>query len=369
MNPTVTLRLDADNSRLVPAVRASDAELKRLGATAGTTGDQARRGAAGISTIGTAADSTARRVSVASSALSSARATIATYIGAQTAGALIGVADNYANISARLKLATDGHKAYAAASAQVFNISQRTATALDSTATLYARLAQSTAEYGITQQRQLALTESINKTFAISGASNVATANTIVQLSQALAGGVLRAEEFNSVVENSPRLAKALADGMGLSMGELRKHVNDGKVTVDQMVAALENQSSVIAAEFEQIPLTVGRAMELLRNSVTKFVGESSQELGASGGIAQGIAFLANNMQHLDQIAGVLAVAMGSRLVVSLARATAEKITAAAASRARARGAGRSPCGRAAGRRPTVGGPRRHEHRWWCSCG
>ncbi|HEL4101459.1 TPA: tape measure protein [Stenotrophomonas maltophilia] len=337
MNPTVTLRLDADNSRLVPAVRASDAELKRLGATAGTTGDQARRGAAGISSIGTAADSTARRVSAVSSALASARATVATYIGAQTAGALISVADNYANISARLKLATDGHKAYATASAQVFNISQRTATALDSTATLYARLSQSTAEYGITQQRQLALTESINKTFAISGASNVATANTIVQLSQALAGGVLRAEEFNSVVENSPRLAKALADGMGLSMGELRKHVNDGKVTVDQMVAALENQSSVIAAEFEQIPLTVGRAMELLRNSVTKFVGESSQELGASGGIAQGIAFLANNMQHLDQIAGVLAVALGSRLVVSLARATAEKITAAAASRALAR--------------------------------
>lgn len=337
MNPTVTLRLDADNSRLVPAVRASDAELKRLGATAGTTGDQARRGAAGISSIGTAADSTARRVSAVSSALASARATVATYIGAQTAGALISVADNYANISARLKLATEGHKAYATASAQVFNISQRTATALDSTATLYARLSQSTAEYGITQQRQLALTESINKTFAISGASNVATANTIVQLSQALAGGVLRAEEFNSVVENSPRLAKALADGMGVSMGELRKHVNDGKVTVDQMVAALENQSAVIAAEFEQIPLTVGRAMELLRNSVTKFVGESSQELGASGGIAQGIAFLANNMQHLDQVAGVLAVALGSRLVVSLARATAEKITAAAASRALAR--------------------------------
>ena len=337
MNPTVTLRLDADNSRLVPAVRASDAELKRLGATAGTTGDQARRGAAGISSIGTAADSTARRVSTVSSALASARATVATYIGAQTAGALISVADNYANISARLKLATDGHKAYATASAQVFNISQRTATALDSTATLYARLSQSTAEYGISQQRQLALTESINKTFAISGASNVATANTIVQLSQALAGGVLRAEEFNSVVENSPRLAKALADGMGVSMGELRKHVNDGKVTVDQMVAALENQSSVIATEFEQIPLTVGRSMELLRNSVTKFVGESSQELGASGGIAQGIAFLANNMQHLDQIAGVLAVALGSRLVVSLARATAEKITAAAASRALAR--------------------------------
>ena len=66
-----------------------------------------------------------------SSALASARATVATYIGAQTAGALISVADNYANISARLKLATDGHKAYATASAQVFNISQRTATALD----------------------------------------------------------------------------------------------------------------------------------------------------------------------------------------------------------------------------------------------
>lgn len=337
MNPTVTLRLNADNSQLVPVVRSSEAEVKRLGSTTATTGQQAQRGAAGVTSLGNAADGAARKASSMSAALNVAKTAMGAYVGVQSAAALISMSDQYANISGRLRLATDGQKAYAAASAEVFAISQRTSTAMDTTATLYARLAQSTAEYGISQQRQLALTETINRTFAISGAGAAAASNAITQLTQALAGGVLRAEEFNSVVENSPRLAKALADGLGVGMGELRKQVNDGKVTIDKLVSALESQSAAVEKEFSTIPLTVERAMVQLSNSITKFVGESSQQLGAGSALAESIAFLGRNLEQVDQVVGVLAVAFGGRLVANLVKATAEKITAAGASRELAR--------------------------------
>lgn len=332
-NPTVTLRLTADNSKLVPAVRLSKAEVEGLGKAALTTGQQAERGNQGVAGIGMAADQAGRKVGTMTSAVNASKAAIAGYVGLQGARALVSMSDQYTNISGRLKLATSGQQAFAIAQAEVFAISQRTSTALESTATLYGRLAQATAEYGLTQQRQLALTQTINRTFAISGASADAASNTITQFTQALAGGVLRAEEFNSVIENSPRLAKALADGLGVGMGQLRKMVNDGGISVDQLVKALEGQAGAIEKEFNTIPLTVERAMVQLRNSITQFVGEGSQQLGAGSGLAQSIAFLANNLDGLDEIVGVVAVAFGGRLLGNLAQASAAKLVAAAASR------------------------------------
>lgn len=337
MNPTVTLRLTADNSRLVPVTRQSREEVAQLGKASAAMGQQARAGAAGVSSLGNASDQAARKVSAMGAVVNVARTAVAGVVGAQAVASVVKLSDEYANISGRLKLATDGHKAFTQAQSEVFNISQRTSTALESTATLYARLAQSTAEYGISQQRQLALTESINRTFTISGASAVAASNTITQFTQALAGGVLRAEEFNSVIENSPRLAQALADGLGVGMGELRKMVNDGQVSIDKIVGALENQSATIQAEFNQMPLTVERAMVQLRNSVTRYIGEASQELGAGSGLAEGVAFLAQNMEAVGQAANVLAVAFGGKLVANILQATAAKIASAAASRELAR--------------------------------
>ncbi|HDS1522168.1 TPA: tape measure protein [Stenotrophomonas maltophilia] len=321
----------------MPVTRQSREEVAQLGKASAAMGQQARAGAAGVSSLGNASDQAARKVSAMGAVVNVARSAVAGVVGAQAVASVVKLSDEYANISGRLKLATDGHKAFTQAQSEVFNISQRTSTALESTATLYARLAQSTAEYGISQQRQLALTESINRTFTISGASAVAASNTITQFTQALAGGVLRAEEFNSVIENSPRLAQALADGLGVGMGELRKMVNDGQVSIDKIVGALENQSATIQAEFNQMPLTVERAMVQLRNSVTRYIGEASQELGAGSGLAEGVAFLAQNMEAVGQAANVLAVAFGGKLVANILQATAAKIASAASSRELAR--------------------------------
>ncbi len=335
-DPTVTLRLTADNTKLVPTVRASREEVAGLGKAAVATGQQAARGAQGVRQVGDAADHTTRKASAMAGALNSAKAAIGAYAGMQVVSGLIRMSDQYANISSRLKLATDGERAYAAAKAEVFAISQRTSTELDSTASLYARLAQSTAEYGVSQQRQLALTETINRTFAVSGASAVAASNTITQFTQALAGGTLRAEEFNSVIENSPRLAKALADGMGVGMGELRKQVNDGQVSVEKMIAALESQAGVIEQEFSQLPLTVERAMVQLRNAVMKTAGELSEGLGAGSGLAGGIAIIANNLDLLAKAVGLVAVAYAGKMASAIAQDIASRVRAVAQVRAQA---------------------------------
>ncbi|MPS34463.1 MAG: hypothetical protein E2593_04050 [Stenotrophomonas sp.] len=335
-DPVVTLRLKADNSALLPAVNGAEAAVKRMGASAQGAGSQAARGAADVTRLGTAAGATAERANAMAGALNSAKVAIASYGIVQVASGLSAMADGYANITSRLKLATASQREHAVAQAEVYAISQRTSTELDSTATLYARLAQSTAEYGISQQRQLALTQAINQTFAVSGASAVAASNTITQFSQALAGGTLRAEEFNSVVENAPRLAKALADGMGIGMGELRKQVNDGKVSVEAMVAALESQAGVIEAEFNQLPLTVERAMVQLRNAVTQTVGELSQDLGASSALANGIAFIADNMGLIEKAITAVAVAYGSKMAVALSQDLAGRVRAVAQARQQA---------------------------------
>lgn len=327
-DPTVTLRLSADNSRLVPVVRVSRDEVAALGKAATETGTAAGRGASGVARLGDASQQAGRSTAALTAVLNQARSAAAGLGAALAVRELVAMSDQYANITGRLKLATSSQQEFATAQAQVYAIAQRTSSSLESTATLYARLAQSTAEYGLSQQRQLALTETINRTFTISGASAEAAANTITQFNQSLAGGVLRAEEFNSVVENSPRLAKAMADGMGKSMGELRAAVNNGQVSVDKLVAALESQAGVIQREYEQMPLTVERAMVQMRNAITQLVGDASQQFGAGGALAEGISLLARNLGGLNQAVLVVAVAYGSKLAAGLVTATAEKAKA-----------------------------------------
>lgn len=308
---TVTLRLTANADGVVSGVRLASSEVSRLGGASQQAGEQAAAGfgraRAGVASISTQ--------------LQALRAQFIAFVGAaQVVNVLRGMvrmSDEVSNINSRLKLATRSQSELAVAQAATYAISQRTSTALESTAILYARLAQSTRDYGLSQKQQLALVETINQTFAISGASAEAQKNAVIQFTQSLAGGVLRAEEFNSVIENSPRLAQALADGMNMTMGGLRKAVNDGQVSVERMTEALESQAAVVASEYAQIPLTVERAWTQLRNAVTQGVGGALQEIGAGGALANGVAFIAEHMALLGKAIVAVAMVLGGRLVAA----------------------------------------------------
>jgi len=212
-------------------------------------------------------------------------------------------ADAYNNLAARVQLVTGSGPAFQTAFNGISEVALRTSSNLDSTGQLFTKLAEAGKTMGIGQAEALKLTETVNQAIQLSGASAQASDAAIVQLVQGLQGGALRGDEFNSVMEQSPRLAKALADGLGTTTGELRKMAEAGQLTSDVVIKSLQGQSDAVASEFAKLPPTVGRALENLSTNWTLYVGETDKATGASKAAATVISALASN---ISTIAGFL---------------------------------------------------------------
>jgi tape measure domain-containing protein len=242
-----------------------------------------------------------------------ASAGIAGFAGGALVADVARTADAYSNLAARIRLVTGEGAAFDAAFEGVQQIAQRTNSTLDATGTLFGRIATAGREIGVSQRDALALTESINQAVQLSGSSAEASNAAIVQLVQGLQSGVLRGEEFNSVMEQAPRLAQALAAGLGVTTGELRKLAAAGSLTSGTVIAALQGQSAAIRREFEQLPPTVGRAIQNLSTAWTLYVGSADAGTGASAAAARAINSLAANLGTLAELlygAGKAAVAL-----------------------------------------------------------
>ncbi len=270
--------------------------------------------------------------------LTQIRAVAAAALGGQMLGGLAGqiskTADEYSNLAARIKLATGEGAAFDTAFQGVFEVAQRTNTAVEQTGTLFTRIAQAGKTLGLGVTDALRLTESINQAVQVSGSSADASNAAITQLIQGLQSGVLRGEEFNSVMEQAPRLALALADGLGVTTGELRKMAAAGQLTSATVIAALRGQSAVLQSEFEQLPATIGRAISRLSTSWTQYVGEVDKANGVSATAAGAINALARNLETLGAVllgAGKAAIAYKALELAQLLFAQAASITAATA--------------------------------------
>ena len=214
------------------------------------------------------------------------------------------VADQYKNLESSLRLAIGAGGDLQTTVQGVGDVAKATYSSLDATAQLFGRLAASGKELNITNTEALGITKTINQSIQIGGASAQASEASVRQLVQALQSGVLRGDEFNSIMEQAPRLAKALADGLGVPVGALRGLAEQGQITSAKVVAALKGQSDAINKEFATIPLTTGRALENLNTQWTLFVGTLTGGAQQSSIVAQGINVLA---QNLDTLAGVAA--------------------------------------------------------------
>lgn len=230
--------------------------------------------------------------------------------GAAVGGSLLGglardlaqTADAYANLQARIRLVTGEGEAFDQAFKGVFEIAQRTNSAIEETGTLFARIAQAGKAIGVSNAEALALTETINQAVQVSGSSAESSSAAVTQLIQGLQSGVLRGEEFNSVMEQAPRLAQALADGMGVTTGELRKMSQAGQLTAETVIASLQGQSATLQAEFDQLPTTVGRSLQNLSTAWTQYVGEVDKANGVSETAAEAINALARNLDTLGAL-------------------------------------------------------------------
>lgn len=216
---------------------------------------------------------------------------------------------------------------------RVFNITQQTRGSLDATASLYARLERATREYGTSADDLAKLTTIINQGFVVSGATAQEAENAIIQLSQGLASGALRGEEFNSVNEQGNRIIVALADSMGVSIGQMRQMAAAGKLTTDVVVNGLLSQGTAIGNEFANTTTTISQALQVAGNNITKFFGENSTVKTGTAIFNDAIISVSENIGALSAILTGVAAVMGSRYVGALTMATSAKIADIAASR------------------------------------
>lgn len=242
-------------------------------------------------------------------------------------------ADAWATVNNKLSNSLRPSEQLADVTQRVFDITQQTRSSLDATASLYARLERATRQYGTSAGDLAKLTTIINQGFVVSGATAQEAENAIIQLSQGLASGALRGEEFNSVNEQGNRLIVALADSMGVSIGQMRNMAAQGKLTTDVVVNGLLSQGSVIGAEFANTTTTISQALQVAGNNITKFFGENSTVKTGAAIFSDAVVTISENIGGLSALLTGVAAILGSRYVGALTMATAAKIKAAAASR------------------------------------
>lgn len=193
------------------------------------------------------------------------------------------------------------------------DISQRTGTAFSDNASLFARSAASMREYGYSSQQVLDVTEAISTGLKLSGASTAEASSVITQFSQALAQGVLRGEEFNSVNENGDRVIRALAAGMGVARKDMKAMADQGLLTADKVVPALISQLGTMRGEFEAMPQTVSAATTKIENAFMAWVGGANEATGATATLVSVMNGVADNIDTVAAAAGVLASIGGAR--------------------------------------------------------
>ncbi|EHU1527745.1 tape measure protein [Acinetobacter baumannii] len=219
--------------------------------------------------------------------------------GVVTVGAAISKMDTYTGLQNRLKLVTNNQVELNKATEDTFRIAQKTYSAWDSVLQVYQRFSDNAKTLNLTMDDTARLTETVSKAVAISGASAAAADAALVQFGQALASGTLRGEELNSVMEQTPALAKAIAQGMGITVGELRTVAAEGKITSQEIVKALKNVQADVDALFAKTDITISQSLTLLNNEITKFVGESGKGSGAAEVLSGSIKTLAGNLDVL----------------------------------------------------------------------
>ncbi len=251
--------------------------------------------------------------------------------GLVTIGAAVSKMDTYTGLQNRLKLVTNNQIELNKATEDTFRIAQKTYSAWDSVLQVYQRFSDNSKTLNLSMDETARLTETVSKAVAISGASAAAADAALVQFGQALASGTLRGEELNSVMEQTPALAKAIAQGMGITVGELRSVAAEGKITSKEIVKALKNVQDDVDALFAKTDITIGQSLTLLNNEITKFVGESGKGSGAAQVLADSVQLLASNLELISNGTMVLGIGYLTKAIAAKSVAVYADVAATAA--------------------------------------
>jgi len=208
--------------------------------------------------------------------------------------------EQYVNMTNRLRLVTEGTEQLAYAQEAVMRIAQQTYQPLETTAEVYQRIAQNASNLGLSFAEVEAVTKTVSRTIALSGADTQAAAGAMRQFGQALASGSLRGDELNSILEGTPALAQAIARGLGITTGELRAMGAEGELTAEKIVTALQSQEAAVEQMSRSMNVTAGQAMVTFGNALVGIVGKLDEASGASRGFASAVLDLSSALTRFS---------------------------------------------------------------------
>lgn len=213
---------------------------------------------------------------------------------------LIEAADSYAMLSAKIQQSTKDSGNFEQAISSVHQIALQTNSTLDNTGSLFTRLNTVAKDMGKSQQFALDMTNTVTKAIKLGGSSTQEAEAAVQQFIQAMQGGILRGEEFNSIMEGGYGLAEALAKGLGVTTGELRKMAEAGELSAERVLGALAKQKSAVDVQYAELPLTIGNALQKIATSWQILIGEMDQANGASATVAQWLSTIADNLDIVE---------------------------------------------------------------------
>ncbi|MFC1025391.1 tape measure protein [Pasteurella multocida] len=331
-NLTLALKIKADLNNALNNFKALETELQRTGKSAGALGAKSGIGAKGLDNLGKQADSVTNKLGKTRAGIESISRQLARLqhfstgliginIGTSGIQSLFNTADAYNNYEARIRLVSRSNKEAQGTFRELMQVANDTGQLFEATAELYTRVYRSMGS-NANNAEILQFTKTIQQALVVSGAGAQEAKAALIQLSQGLASGTLRGEEFNSVAEQAPVILEILQKSLGKTRGELRKMAEDGKLTPQLILAATKEAQEQIQAQYDQMPKTISRAVNELSNAWLQFIGQADNASSASSLIASSISALASSLDELGAIAIVVSTALGVRLLAALTKKT-----------------------------------------------
>lgn len=246
----------------------------------------------------------------------------------------IAAADTYTRFTNSLKVAGLEGTNLATVQEALFASAQKNGVALEPLSQLYGRASQSAKELGASQNDLLKFTDGITAALRVQGGTTEQASGALTQLSQALSGGIIHAEEFNSINEGARPILEAVANGSAKyagSVSKLRADMLAGKLTSAAFFEAFLAGSSMLEAKAAKAPLTVAASWQVLENALAKAIGGVDQSFGVTERLSGGIKALADHLDLAGEALGVLAGVLGGALVANGGKALAVTVANIAA--------------------------------------
>ena len=229
---------------------------------------------------------------------------------ARVGRAAISYADANTELINRLKLSTNGNNELAFATQSVFDISLRTNQSVAATSTVYQKFAQNAEKLKLSQGEVASITETVSKAVAMSGATAAQAEAGLIQFGQALSTGTLKGQDLNSVIQQIPGVADAIAKGLGVTTGELKAMGAAGELSTQQVIIALRKVRKQIDSDFDSRIKTVSGSLTNLETAFIQTVGQFDQSVGVTTKLAESIEFVAANLDSAIQSAVLFAGAL-----------------------------------------------------------